>query len=179
MKNERIEPTVRLSTDPDATLALRRGEAASVLAVSLLECDASRRVVAAGLACGETRLAALADPEHDATICVARASMLPAPAARRVAAWVAGDACMVIELPTGDRDDAALDLSLAARAQRSSADAVSELLDGLADGHLDAVEAERLEAAAERMARAALSLREVARRAKRERGVRLSIAGVR
>lgn len=171
------ERTARVSTDPDATLALRRGEAAVVLASSLLECDASRRVVAAGLACGETRLAALADPEHDATLCVARASMLPAPAARRVAGWIAGEACVVIELPTCDLEDVALDLQLAARAQRSSADAVATVLDGLADGHIDAQEAARIEAACDRLVRDALSLREVARRVKRERGVVLQMPG--
>lgn len=162
--------TEHVSTDPDATLDLRRMEAATLLAGALLECDASRRVVAALLACGETRLAALADPEHDATLCIARASMLPAPAARRVAGWIAGEACMVIELPVGEHEDVALDLQLAARAQRSSSAAVASVLDGLADGHLDAAEAARIEVACDALIRDALALREVARRVKRERG---------
>ncbi len=172
--------TARRARDPKEDLALRRGEVACVLADGLMTAQASdpsqtRAVVAASVGCNTTRLAALCDPEHDASIDVARASMLPASAAKLLAKYIAGDTCEVVEVGVAFDPNARPTLSLIARSQRSSSAAVSEAMEGAVDGRIDALEGARIEAAANRAIEDLLIIREVGRRAQRERVI--AIAG--
>jgi hypothetical protein len=122
--------------------ALRRGrkDAAFATATALSKTGETREETAAALDCSASRISAFVDAESGATMCIARARMLPPSAARVIAEYVAGPAHMVIERPNG----AELDLKSIATAQRSTSGLVTELLEALADGHMSASEARKL-----------------------------------
>lgn len=172
----RSDDTAQVPRDPDDLLALLRPEAAAVLSRALIDAGLSRRVVATLLACSETRLATYCDPEHDATLGIDRAKMLPERARMVLAQWIVGDSAVVVGIDHVTSPEAP-SLAMVARTQRATSEAVASLLDGLADGHLDAVEGAALELACDRALAAIVAARLLAREAQRRRVVAMTGPG--
>jgi hypothetical protein len=120
-------------------VALMRRETADTLRTSLEQCIGTRAERAASLDCSAGRLAQMLDASDEATICVARASLLPDAARVAIAQLVAGERFVVAELPAlDDTRSAFADL---ARAVRETGEATAAHADALADGVITAAEA--------------------------------------
>jgi hypothetical protein len=154
---------------PAAAREQRRADVARIIGHGLLDANVTHVGAAEAIGMASAHLTECAKPGGAKHLHVADAPALPLPVALDIARYIAGDAYAVIALPTGETTDVASDLLLAAAAQRESSDAISALLMGVADGHLDSREGAKLEREADEAIRALLAVREVARRAQRER----------
>lgn len=166
--------SARPAQAPSVAREQRRVDVARILAQGLLDTRTSNVAAADRIGMADTHLAECAKPGGSKHLHAADAAALPLPVALDVARYIAGDAHEVIALPTGDATDAATDLVLAAKTQRETSDVIAALLTGVADGHLDASEGKTLEREADEAIRALLAVRELARRAQRERVVGVS-----
>jgi hypothetical protein len=116
-----------------------RRETADVLRNALEQCIGTRAERAASLDCSAGRLAQMLDASDEATICVARASLLPDPARVALAQLVAGERFGVVELPVAAGSRGAV--ADCARAARHGTAAVASHLDAISDGAITRGEA--------------------------------------
>jgi len=172
----RPSPATAHPVSADEALADMRRQTARVLHGGLAACEGTRAQLAASLDCGASRLAQMADAHDDATICVARAALLPDPARVALAQHVAGERYTLVEL--GESDDLGDDMRHAVELQRTSSGALAAQLEAIADGHITAAEGAAIEAASDALLAATLRVRAVAQRAQRERVIATRRLGV-
>jgi hypothetical protein len=153
-------------TRADHALEHARREAADALRHGLDACEATRAQLAAGIDCSPARLAQMVDAGDDATICVARAALLPDPARVAVAQYVAGERFAVVELPHVETGREAIVEALAA--QRETSEALAAHLVAIADGIVTRDEGARLVREVDEAIRELMRLRALGEAAVRE-----------
>lgn len=163
---ERAASTPACPTRADHALEMARREAADALRAGLDACEATRAQLAAGIDCSPARLAQYVDPGDDATICVARAALLPDPARVALAQHVAGERFALVELPHVETGREAIVEALAA--QRETSEALAAHLVAIADGIVTRDEGARLVREVDEAIRELLRLRALGEAAVRE-----------
>lgn len=122
--------------------------------------------LAADLGVAQSRLSAYRDPEHSACIKLHELLLLPDASRVHVAAALLPPSHLVVDAPRGE--SAVDDMRAAMQLHERSARALSELLEGIADGHLTRAEGARIEGSVDALMQVLGGIRERARLAQRE-----------